>query len=282
MRSKGDIILKSQKVLTLISLALFFGMFFVISVPSACAVLGEKPSVFHSDESPGESSVTISSANTIDNPVKLSGYLGNYYIGYAHKSADGVWQFHIDGYGSAEGIYNTVRNGEILRVYHSQGKEQGAFDVSVKTTIKEDNEEKAAQIQAPRKDVESVTENEINALKKKEGKEKNENKDKVSTKDKKESKKTTVADHKEQSEKNEIKSSDKSSDNETLNKESRKQDKTSLQSTNQESNKKSSEKIEQEGKKHEGNTSYLIFSLIFLTFIGAGIIIVRKINKKDK
>ncbi|MGR0121739.1 hypothetical protein [Bacillus halotolerans] len=276
--------MKSQKkVLTLFGLALFFGMFFVISVPSAGAVLGENPSIFHSDESPGTSSVTISSANTIDNPVKLSGYLGSYYIGYAHKSSDGVWQFHIDGYGSAEGIYNTVKNGEILRIYHSQGKEQGAFDVSVKTTIKENKEEKAAEIQAPRKNVESVTEKEINALKKKAGKEGNENKDKVSTKDKKESEKTTEADNREKSEKNEIKTSDKPSDNKTLNKEeSRKQDKTSLQSTNQESKEESSEKIVQEGMKNEGYTIYLIISLIFLTLIGVAIIIFRKINKKVK
>ncbi|MGG3102071.1 hypothetical protein ABEP12_02090 [Bacillus velezensis] len=273
--------MNSQKALPLFGLALFFGIFFVISIPSACATLGEKPSIFHSDESPGKSSVTISSDDTIDNPVKLSGYLGNYYVGYSHKSKDGVWQFHIDGYGSAEGIYNTVKNGEILRIYHSQGLEQGAFDVSVKTTIKEDNNEKTAEIHAAEKSIETVNEKEIKAVKKNNDQiENKESKDNGSTKGIKETKTSKVG--KDHDELNETNESDKSSGI-VLNKDSRLQGNSSTQSKKQESQKESPENHVQKEEKNRGKPLFYIISVVCIAFLGLiAVYFYKKIKKRDK
>ncbi|RPJ98058.1 hypothetical protein EH11_04138 [Bacillus subtilis] len=95
------------------------------------AALGDQADVYYSDENPGKGEITISQSNTEDNPAYVSGYLGQYFKGYAHKSATGVWQYHVDGYGDKEGVYNTVTDGQTLRVYMSEGKQQGAFDILV-------------------------------------------------------------------------------------------------------------------------------------------------------
>ncbi|MGG3102068.1 LPXTG cell wall anchor domain-containing protein [Bacillus velezensis] len=95
------------------------------------AALGDQADVYYSDENPGNGEITISQNNTEDNPAYVSGYLGQYFKGYAHKSATGVWQYHVDGYGEKEGVYNTVTDGQTLRVYMSEGKQQGAFDIIV-------------------------------------------------------------------------------------------------------------------------------------------------------
>ncbi|MEK5504101.1 MULTISPECIES: hypothetical protein [Bacillus] len=131
----------------------------------AYASLGDSADVFHSDANPGKSSVVISTDNTIDNPVKLSGYLGNYYIGYAHKSADGTWQFHVDGYGSKQGVYYSVKNGQTLRIYHSEGNEQGAFDVSVKTEYSV-NKAPNKKITASERKIKQTSESDVKKIKK--------------------------------------------------------------------------------------------------------------------
>ncbi|WP_186440768.1 hypothetical protein, partial [Bacillus licheniformis] len=95
------------------------------------AALGDTAEVYHPEDNPGKATITISQKNTEDNPAYVSGYLGQYFKGYAHKSATGQWQYHVDGYGSKEGVYNTVVDGQVLRVYMSEGKEQGAFDITI-------------------------------------------------------------------------------------------------------------------------------------------------------
>ncbi|MEK5504105.1 LPXTG cell wall anchor domain-containing protein [Bacillus sp. FSL M8-0168] len=98
------------------------------------AALGDTAEVYHPEDNPGKATITISQKNTEDNPAYVSGYLGQYFKGYAHKSATGQWQYHVDGYGSKEGVYNTVVDGQVLRVYMSEGKEQGAFDITINIT----------------------------------------------------------------------------------------------------------------------------------------------------
>ncbi|KIN41278.1 hypothetical protein ACFVL4_13710 [Bacillus subtilis] len=117
-----------------------------LSPNTASAALGDQPEVFHSSYNPGKSTVTISTSNTEKKPVKASGYLSKYFKGYAHKAKNGKWQFHLDGYGDAEGLYNNVRNDQTVRVYLSEGKEQGAFDVKVKTIVKKNKVKKKKAI----------------------------------------------------------------------------------------------------------------------------------------
>ncbi|WP_098408336.1 hypothetical protein [Bacillus sp. CX-1] len=112
---------------------IFASCVFNVDVKPAAAALGEQPKVYHSEENPGKSEITIYTNNTEQKPVKATGYLSKHYIGYAHKSWNGKWQFYLDGYGPSEGKYNTVHNKQVVRVYVSEGEEQGAFDVKVKT-----------------------------------------------------------------------------------------------------------------------------------------------------
>ncbi|MGG3102070.1 hypothetical protein ABEP12_02085 [Bacillus velezensis] len=124
-----------KKVLSLVVIGVSSVTFALLTPYTASAALGDQPEVFHSTYNPGKSTITISTNNTEKKPVKASGYLSKYFKGYAHKARNGKWQFHLDGYGSAEGLYNNVRNSQTLRIYLSEGKEQGAFDVKVKTIV---------------------------------------------------------------------------------------------------------------------------------------------------
>jgi hypothetical protein len=115
-------------------------LLFSLNIPYASAALGDDASTYYDENSPGNSSITITTNNTEKNPSYPSGYLGKYFKGYAHKTASGDWQFRVDGIGAMEGTYNTVVNGQTLRIYQSEGDQQGAFDIKVNATVLEKKE----------------------------------------------------------------------------------------------------------------------------------------------
>jgi LPXTG-motif cell wall-anchored protein len=138
MTKKGENIMKktNKKVLNTVlatTVALTAGASITTLAPhTSYAALGaSEDTVYYDETNPGKGSITITPSNTESNPAYVSGYLGSYWLGYVHTSATGEKQYRIDSYGDMAGSYNVVSNGQVLRVYQSEGAEQGAFDITV-------------------------------------------------------------------------------------------------------------------------------------------------------